>query len=109
MISCMATAARLIREARKRAGLTQDELARRLGTTQSAVARWEAGATEPAFGAVLRAVRACGLELHFGIATPDHDHARLIAAYRAMTPKQRLDDLVERVAVQRALRGAARR
>ena len=105
----MSTAARIIREARKRTRLTQRELADRLGTTQSAVARGEAGATDPAFGTLVRAVRACGLELHFKLAAPDHDHARLIAAYRAMTPQQRLEDLVERVAGQTVLRGAALR
>ena len=35
----------LIREARKRAGLTQRELAERAATTQSSVARWESGST----------------------------------------------------------------
>jgi transcriptional regulator with XRE-family HTH domain len=53
----------LIREARRRAGLTQRELAERLGTTQSAVARLERGGTEPSYERVRDAVRACGLEL----------------------------------------------
>ena len=53
----------IIREARRRAGLTQAELAGRLGTTQSAVARLERGTTEPSFERVDAAVRACGLEL----------------------------------------------
>lgn len=53
----------LIREARRRAGLTQVELAERMGTTQSAIARLERGGTEPSYERVDRAVRACGLEL----------------------------------------------
>jgi transcriptional regulator with XRE-family HTH domain len=53
----------LIREARRRAGLTQRELAARLGTTQSAIARLERGGTEPSFDRVVEAVRACGFEL----------------------------------------------
>ena len=53
----------LVREARKRAGLTQRELAERAGTTQSAIARLEAGATAPSFDQVLRLVRLCGLDL----------------------------------------------
>jgi transcriptional regulator with XRE-family HTH domain len=53
----------LIREARRRAGLTQAELAERLGTTQSAIARLERGGTEPSFERVVDAARACGLEL----------------------------------------------
>jgi transcriptional regulator with XRE-family HTH domain len=53
----------LIREARRRAGLSQHDLAERLGTTQSAIARLERGGTEPSFHRVNEAVRACGLEL----------------------------------------------
>jgi transcriptional regulator with XRE-family HTH domain len=53
----------LIREARRRAGLTQRQLADRLGTTQSAIARLERGRTEPSYERVVESVRACGLEL----------------------------------------------
>jgi transcriptional regulator with XRE-family HTH domain len=53
----------LIREARRRAALTQRELAERLGTTQSAIARLERGGTEPSYERVAEAVRACGLDL----------------------------------------------
>jgi transcriptional regulator with XRE-family HTH domain len=53
----------LIREARRRAGLTQRELADRLGTTQSAIARLERGGTEPSYERVAEALRACGLDL----------------------------------------------
>jgi transcriptional regulator with XRE-family HTH domain len=53
----------IIREARRRAGLTQAELAAKLGTTQSAVARLERGRTEPSYSRVTEAVRACGLSL----------------------------------------------
>ena len=53
----------LIREARRRAGLTQLELAARLGTTQSAIARLERGATEPSFERVVDALKACGFDL----------------------------------------------
>ncbi len=53
----------LIREARRRAGLPQRQVAERLGTTQSVVARWEADVTAPTFDTVVRALRACGFEL----------------------------------------------
>jgi transcriptional regulator with XRE-family HTH domain len=53
----------LVREARRRAGLTQAQLAALLCTTQSAIARLERGRVEPSFARVAEAVRACGLEL----------------------------------------------
>ena len=53
----------LIREARRRAGITQRELADRLDTTQSAIARLERGGTEPSYERVAEAVRACGMDL----------------------------------------------
>lgn len=36
-----------IREARKKAGYTQEEIAKTLGVTQAAVNQWESGATRP--------------------------------------------------------------
>lgn len=57
------TGADLLVEARKRAGLTQRELAERAGTTQSAVARWESGRSEPSFANVVRLLRLCGFVL----------------------------------------------
>lgn len=53
----------LIREARRRAGLTQAELARRAGTTQSAIARVERGRSIPSLDHVRRLVWACGFDL----------------------------------------------
>lgn len=53
----------LVREARKRTGLSQRELAEKAGTTQSAIARLETGRSTPSFDTVLRLVRLCGLDL----------------------------------------------
>ena len=61
----------LIVEARKRAGITQTELASRMGTHQSVVARWETGKTQPTLETVDRAVVAAGLKLTVTISGPD--------------------------------------
>jgi transcriptional regulator with XRE-family HTH domain len=60
----------IVREARRRAGLTQVQLADRAGTRQSAIARLERGTAEPAFRKVADLVAACGLELRIGVQEP---------------------------------------
>jgi transcriptional regulator with XRE-family HTH domain len=54
---------KVIRDARTAAGLSQAELANRLGTTQSAIARLEADGANPRIETLARALRACGREL----------------------------------------------
>ena len=52
-----------MRDARNAAGLTQAELARRLNTTQSAIARLEAAGSNPRIDTIDRVLRACGRRL----------------------------------------------
>jgi transcriptional regulator with XRE-family HTH domain len=61
----------LVREARRRAGLTQSELARRAQTSQPAVARYERGRSVPDIATLARLVEACGFELRLELGTPD--------------------------------------
>ncbi|MGH8875655.1 MAG: helix-turn-helix domain-containing protein [Acidimicrobiia bacterium] len=88
---------RFIREARRRAGLTQAQLAKRLRTTQSVIARWETGRRSPDFATVVRAVRACGLEMHISLTRADPDHDSLIDDQLARAPADRLEDLLDRL------------
>jgi transcriptional regulator with XRE-family HTH domain len=53
----------LIAEIRTKAGLTQAELARRIGTTQSAISRVENGRSDPTLGLLRRIARATGQEI----------------------------------------------
>ncbi|MGH2608432.1 MAG: helix-turn-helix domain-containing protein [Tepidiformaceae bacterium] len=50
-------------EARSRAGLTQEELARKMGTTQPVVARLESGRTRPSLRTLERLAAATGSRL----------------------------------------------
>ena len=56
-------AARVLREARRRAGLTQAELAERVGMLQPSVARLETGRRTPSVDTLERLLRACGMTL----------------------------------------------
>lgn len=64
----------LVREARRRAGLTQRELAERAGTTQSAIARLESGRTSPSLEHVEWLLKLCGFSMIVSLATYDDSH-----------------------------------
>ena len=57
--------------ARMTARLTQVELARRLGTTQSAIARLEGGRVSPSFKTLRRYAEATGTRLTVGLVHAD--------------------------------------
>jgi len=94
----------LIREARRRAGLTQSQLAGRAGTTQSAIARAESGRRRPAFDEILRLVRLCGLDLNVRLVPYDDSHVVQAEALRGLSPEARLQHLKHAVARLRTLR-----
>ena len=84
-------AGELVRRSRLEAGLTQAELAKRMGTTQSAVARLERPGSNPRVGTLSRAMLATGGGLDLGSSRrkPGLDET-LIARQLRMTPEQRL-------------------
>jgi len=61
-----ALAAQLI-EARKKAQLTQDEVAKRMGTTQSVVARLESGRPQPSLRSLRRYAQAVNSRIEIRI------------------------------------------
>ena len=86
----------LIKEARLRAGLTQVELAARLGKSQSVIARWERDVVSPSLETVRDVIRACGLELTFFISRFDDSNVSIIDENLRMTPAQRFANLMAR-------------
>jgi transcriptional regulator with XRE-family HTH domain len=96
----------VIGRARRRAGLSQEELSRRLGTTKSALSRWENGHVDPSFGTVDRAVRATGLRLEDVLAEPHadkHDLGLMETSLR-LSPSERLQRLIDFVRFVEAAR-----
>jgi len=61
------TAGALLRQARKRTGLSQVELAARAGVTQSVITAYESGQRQPAIPALARLIEAAGFELTLGL------------------------------------------
>ena len=98
----------LVREARKRAGITQAELAARAETTQSAIARLESGRTSPSLEQVERLLRLCGFQLLVELAPyDDSDIVQAEAALRR-TPQERIDTMEAWVTLARELQDAVR-
>lgn len=81
----------LVREARRRAGLSQRSLADLAGTTQSAIARLETGRTTPSFDTVLRLVRLCGFDLDVALVVRDGSDWAQARRLRPLSPAERLD------------------
>ena len=79
----------LIKHLRAGAGMSQTELAERIGTTQSAVSRWERGHDEPRLSTIMVIAAACGHRLTME-AEPDGLDRAQIQQHLAMTPEQRL-------------------
>ena len=79
----------LVREARRRADLTQRQLADRAGTTQSAIARLEGGRSTPSLETVERLLRLCGFQLIVELAPYDDSDARQAEALSDLTPAER--------------------
>ena len=86
--------ATVIRQARRRAGLTQGELAARAGTTQSAVARWERGASRPTVERLESLVAACGLELRLAVADVNPGDIAALRRNLALTVDERVARVV---------------
>jgi transcriptional regulator with XRE-family HTH domain len=88
------TSATLIQQARRRAGMTQAELAGRVGTTQSAVARWERGAVRPTVERLESLVEACGLELELGLVGPATDELATLRRNLTLSVDERVTRIV---------------
>ena len=86
--------AALMRGARGLAGLSQAQLAGRVGTTQAVVSRWERGAEVPRLDALARALQACGFETDLVFRRRDDVDRTQIESALTLTPDERLESIV---------------
>ena len=100
--------AQFVREARKRAGLTQAQLAERAGTTQSAIARIEGGRVAPTFERIVELVRASGFELDVHLVPYDDSEWSVATWSLTRTPSERVQGNTNAVRFATAGRIAAR-
>lgn len=84
------TSAALLRQARKGAGLTQTELARRLDVTQPVIARLESEGANPRLLTLQRVIAATGNSLELGLGPPSGIDETMIYADLKLAPDARL-------------------
>jgi transcriptional regulator with XRE-family HTH domain len=82
--------ATLIREARLRAGLTQQELADRSGRQRSVIARWEQGTIEPSLETFLEIIGICGFELPTELVPRDESANERLQKNALLSPERRV-------------------
>jgi transcriptional regulator with XRE-family HTH domain len=83
---------RIVPEARRRAGLSQAQLAERAGVPKSTVGRIESGARVPSTQMVERLVRAAGLEVLVSLSEPDPGTDSMFERTLRRSPAERLAD-----------------
>src|SRR5207249_4793506 len=93
----------LLREARLRAGLSQAQLGRRVKRSQSQIACWERGDVKPSLETLRELIRACGLELTFGLANYDDSYDEWILKALDLDPTERLANAVQAAGVWREI------
>lgn len=84
----------LIRMARDRSGLSQDELAVRSGKPRSTIARWESGTRSPSLESLEEVVSAAGLSLTLSLSKRDSSLEELVEEQLALPPEDRLRQLL---------------
>jgi transcriptional regulator with XRE-family HTH domain len=87
--------AQLLIAARKRAGLTQRQLARKARTAQSVVARIELGQTSPSWSTLVRLLKAAGHTLAPALKQTQPDPSLLddVPRILRLTPEERLREV----------------
>ena len=75
----------LILSARLKAGLTQRQLADRLGVTQPVVAAYESGRRQPTVPTLMRIISAAGFDLRL-ILEPHEDHDEVLQSLERQRP-----------------------
>jgi transcriptional regulator with XRE-family HTH domain len=82
----------VVREARRRAGLTQAQLAERAGVPKSTVGRIESGARVPSTEMVERLVLAAGLTVSISLSETDPGTDSMFERTLRRSPAERLAD-----------------
>jgi hypothetical protein len=88
--------AAILREARLRAGFSQEELARVSGKDRTVIARYEQGIVAPSLDTLVQLLRACGFDIPLELVPYDPGPDETRSALQMLPPVVRLDRMLER-------------
>src|SRR6516162_9050058 len=88
--------AAILREARLRAGLSQDELARVSGKDRTVVARYEQGVVAPSLDTLVQLLRSCGFDIPLELMPYDAGPDARIEEIQMLAPERRMDRMLEK-------------
>ena len=83
--------ASILREARLRAGLSQDELAKVSRKDRTVIARYEQGVVAPSLDTLVQLLRACGFDIPLELVPYDAGPDERIEEIQMLAPERRLD------------------
>ncbi len=86
----------MIREARLRAGLSQQELAAKSRKDRTVIARWEQGVVAPSIDTLVALLRVCGFDIPLELVPYDPAPDERVREIQMLPPERRVDRLLER-------------
>lgn len=92
--------ASLIREARRRAGLSQAQLAERCGKAKVQIGRWETGTVAPSIDTLLEIVHACGFDLPLMLEPYHKIDDRRLTQLQRFSPERRVQHMLDRLTTE---------
>jgi transcriptional regulator with XRE-family HTH domain len=84
-----------LREARLRAGLSQNDLAERTAKPRPHIGRYEAGAVAPSLGTLLELINACGFDLSLELVPLQEAGDDGLTELQQLSPERRLDRMLD--------------
>ena len=86
----------ILREARLRAGYSQDKLAQVSGKDRTVIARYEQGVVAPSLDTLVQLLRACGFDIPLELVPYDPDPYERQQELQMLSPERRVDEMLER-------------
>lgn len=84
----------MLREARLRAGLSQQQLAEVSGKDRTVIARYEQGVVAPSVDTLVEIMRSCGFDILLEVVPYEPGLSEREVALQRLSPERRLDQML---------------